>query len=126
MVLDGRFEQTHSEPDERSIQRHQVRQECIRKASDEPRERPNKIMTEIATQDTTAHLPGDVKSVRQAIYRGRRKTHPKLPKSREETHEVIDQYEAFSSQDKKMIYCYGKDILFNNMEKYQTKELNIF
>ena len=48
-------------------------------------------MTEIATQDTPAHLPGDIKSVRQAIHRGRRKTHPKSPKSREETHEALDQ-----------------------------------
>ena len=48
-VLDGRFEHNHSEPDERLIQRHKVRQECKRKASDEPGERPNKIiMTEIA------------------------------------------------------------------------------
>jgi hypothetical protein len=48
-VLDGRFEHNHSEPDERLIQRHKVRQECKRKASDEPGERSNKIiMTEIA------------------------------------------------------------------------------
>jgi hypothetical protein len=58
-----------------------------RKASDEPGERPNKIiMTEIAKQDTTDLLPGDVKSVRQGIYRRRRKTQPRLPKSREEMH----------------------------------------
>ena len=61
------FEDNHSE---RSIQRHKVCQECKRKASDEPGERPNKtIMTEIAKQDTADLLPGDVKSGRQAIYR---------------------------------------------------------
>ena len=61
MVLDGRFEHNHPELDERSIQRHKVRQECKGKASDEPGERPNKIiMTEIAKQDTTDLLPGDV------------------------------------------------------------------
>jgi hypothetical protein len=77
MVLDGRFDHNHSEPDERSIQRHKVRQECKRKASDEPGERPNKIIiTEI---DTTDLLPGDVKSVRQAIYR-RRKIGTKIAK----------------------------------------------
>jgi len=38
------------------------------------------IMTEIAKQDTTDLLPGDVKSIRQAIYRRRRKTQPKLAK----------------------------------------------
>ena len=68
MVLDGRFELNHSESDERSIQRHKVRQVCKRKASDEPRERPNKIiMTEMAKQDTPDLLTGDVKSVKQAI-----------------------------------------------------------
>ena len=60
------FEDNHSE---RSIQRHKVRQKRKRKASDEPGERPNKIiMTEIAKQDTADLLPGDVKSGRQAIY----------------------------------------------------------
>jgi len=49
MVLDSRFEHNHSGPDERSIQRHKVRQACTRLTSDEPGERPNKIfMTEIA------------------------------------------------------------------------------
>jgi hypothetical protein len=62
-------------------QKHKVRQECNRKASDELGERPNKIiMTEIAKQNTTVLLPGDVKSVRQALYRRLRKTQPKLPK----------------------------------------------
>ena len=65
MVLEGRFEHNHSEPDERSIQRHNVRHECKRVALDEPGERPNKIiMTEIAKQDTTDPLSSDVKSVR--------------------------------------------------------------
>ena len=69
MVLDGQFEHNHSEPDERSIQRHKVHQECKRKALDEHGERPNKIiMTDIVKQDTTDLLPGDVKSVRHAIY----------------------------------------------------------
>ena len=71
MVWDSRFKHNHSEPDERSIQRHKVRQEHKREASDEPGERPNKIiMTKIAKQDTTDLLPGDAKSVRQAIYTG--------------------------------------------------------
>ena len=104
-MLDGRFEHNNSETDERLIQRHKVRQECKCKASDEPGEKPNKIITtEIAKQDTTDLLPGDVKWVRQGIYRRWRKTQPRLPKSREETHEALDQYEAFSNQDEKMIY----------------------
>ena len=75
------------------------------KDSDEPGERPNKIsMTEMLKQDTPDLLTGDLKSVIQAIYRRRRKTQLKLPRSREETHDALDQYEAFSSQDEKMIY----------------------
>jgi hypothetical protein len=71
----------HSESDERWIQRHKVHQESKRKASVEPGERPNKIiMTEIAKQDTTDLLPGDVKSVRQGIYRRRRKNPTKIAK----------------------------------------------
>ena len=69
MVLGGRFEHNHSEPDERSIQRHKVRQECKRKDSDEPGERPNKIiMTEIAKQDKTDLLPGDVRLFGDGIF----------------------------------------------------------
>jgi hypothetical protein len=67
MIIDGRFEHNHAEPDDRTVQRLKVRQECKRKATDEPRERPNKIiMGEIATQDSTELVPEDVKSVRQA------------------------------------------------------------
>ena len=37
-------------------------------------------------------------------YTGDGKSEPKLPKSREETHGALDQYETFSCQDEKMIY----------------------
>jgi hypothetical protein len=104
MIIDGRFEHNHAEPEDRTVQRLKVRQECKRKATDEPGERHNKIiMGEIARQDSTELVPEDVKSVRQAIYRRRRKTQPKLPQSRDETHEALQQYDMFSSQDEKMI-----------------------
>jgi hypothetical protein len=108
MVLDGRFEHNHSEPDERSIQRHKVRQECKRKASDEPGERPNKIIiTEI---DTTDLLPGDVKSVR------------------EETHGALDQYETFFCQDEKMIYINSSEtnIVIFSTETNSTSKRSTF
>ena len=105
MIIDGRFEHNHAEPDDITAQRLKVRQECKRKATDEPGERPNKIiMGEIARQGSAELVPEDVKSVRQAIYRRRKKTQPKLPQSREETHEVLQQYDMFSSQDEKMIH----------------------
>ena len=55
-------------------------------------------MGEIARQDSTELVPEDVKSVRQAIYRRRRKTQPKLSQSRDETHEVLQQYDMFSRE----------------------------
>ena len=101
MVLDGRYSSINilSQMRDQFKDIKFVRQEYKSKASDEPGERSNKIiMTEIDKQDTTCLLPGDVKSVRHAIYKRRRKTQQKLPKSRAESHEALDQYDAFSSQ----------------------------
>ena len=61
-------------------------------------------MGEIARQDSTELVPEGVKSVRHAIYRRRRKAQLKLPQSREERHEVLQQYDMFSSQDEEMIH----------------------
>jgi hypothetical protein len=70
MVLGGRFEHNHSEPDERDIERQQIRQHCKRKAIEEPSERPSKlIIQEIEKNNSEEMLPKDIISVRQAIYR---------------------------------------------------------
>ena len=54
MIIDGRYEHNHGEPDDRTVQRLKVRQESKRKATDEAGERPNKIiMGEIARFDRT-------------------------------------------------------------------------
>ena len=80
VVLGGRFEHKHSEPDERDIERQQIRQNCKRKAIEEPSERPSKlIVQEIEKNNSEEMLPKDIISVRQAVYRQRRKTQPKLP-----------------------------------------------
>ena len=85
MVLEGRFEHNHSEPDERDIERQQIRQHCKRKAIEESSERPSKlIIQEIEKNNSEEMLPKDIISVRQAVYRQRRKTQPKLPTSRGE------------------------------------------
>ena len=79
----------------------------VKSANARPRMNWEKDRTRLLWQklrSRTVLLPGDVKSVRQAIYRRLRKMQPKLPKSREETCEALDQHEAFSSQDEKMIY----------------------
>lgn len=104
MVLDGRFEHSHEEPENRTIQRQKIRDSCKRKAEEEPGERPAKIiMSEIGKAESEELLPSDVKSVRQAIYRRRRKTQPKLPQSRDESHAVLEEYEVISSQNENMI-----------------------
>jgi hypothetical protein len=68
--LEGRFEHNHSEPDERDIERQEIRQHCKRKAIEESSERPSKlIIQEIEKNNSEEMLPKDIISVRQAIYR---------------------------------------------------------
>jgi hypothetical protein len=133
MIIDGRFDHNHAEPDNRTVQRLKVRQECKRKATDESGERPNKmIMGEIARQDSTELVPEDVKSVRQAIYRRRRKTQPKLPQTREETHEALQHYDMFSGQDEKMIHINNSEtniIMFStetNLKFVSEPDIHLF
>ena len=83
MILGGNFNHTHGEIDTRSVERQRIRQGCKRKATEEPSERPSKIINEIQKTNPAEILPQDITSVRQAIYRQRRKTKPKLPKSRD-------------------------------------------
>ena len=104
MILGGRFEHNHVEPDTRKLERQKVRQNCKRKAAEEPSERPSKlIVSEIEKNEVNELLPQDIKSVRQAIYRQRRKTQPKLPKSREETIQTLKEYEVLSNGEN-MVY----------------------
>jgi hypothetical protein len=44
IILDGRLEHDHAQPDRRNIERQRVRQACKRKAEDEPSERPSKLI----------------------------------------------------------------------------------
>ena len=89
-------------------------------------------MGEIARQDSTELVPEDVKSVRQAIYRKRRKTQPKLPQTREETHEALQQYDMFSSQDEKMIHINNSEtniIMFStetNLKFVSEPDIHLF
>ena len=125
MIIDGRYEHNHGEPDDRTVQRLNVRQECKRKATDEAGERPSKIiMGEIARHDSTELVPEDVKYVRQAIYRRRSKTQLKLPQSRGVTPEAIQQYDMFSSQDEKMIHISNSET--DNYEQCFTAVIQIY
>jgi hypothetical protein len=83
MILGGYFNHTYGEIDTRSVERQRIRQGCKRKATEEPSERPYKIIiNEIQKTNPAKILLQDITSVRQTIYRHRRKTQPKLPKSR--------------------------------------------
>lgn len=105
LILGGRLEHDHDEPKRRTIERQKVRHACKRKAEDEPFERPSKlIIKEIEKVGTDELVSQDITSVRQAMYRQRRKTQPKLPTSRMETIEMLKEYELKSSKGEDMIY----------------------
>ena len=105
IILDGRLEHDHAEPDRRNIERQRVRQACERKAEDEPSERPSKlIIKEIEKIGVNELVTQDITSVRQAMYRQRRKLQPKLPTSRTETIETLKEYEVKSSNGEDMVY----------------------
>ena len=105
IILDGRLEHDHAEPDRRNIKRQRVRQACNRKAEDEPSERPYKlIIKEIEKVGVNELVTQDITSVRQAMYRQRRKTQPNLPTSRTETIETLKEYEVKSSNGEDMVY----------------------
>ena len=44
IILDGKLEHHHTEPDRRNIKRQRLRQACKRKAEDKPSERPSKLI----------------------------------------------------------------------------------
>ena len=44
IVLGGRFDHCHEEPNQRNIEKQKVRTECKRKAEEEPCERPCKLI----------------------------------------------------------------------------------
>jgi hypothetical protein len=71
------------------------------------------------------------RSIRQAVYRRRRKTQPKLPKSREETHEVVQEYELKSSNNEDMIYTNDIDtkiIMFTteSNQRFLCQDVHLF
>jgi hypothetical protein len=89
IILDGRLEHDHAEPDRRNIERQRVRQACKRKTEDEHSERPSKLIKEIEKGGVNELVTQDITSVRQAMYRQRRKTQPTLPTLRTETIETL-------------------------------------
>lgn len=104
MILDGKMEHNHEADDDRKTERHKLRQECKRKAEEQPTERPKKIIiAETGKIGNHELIPEDVSAVRQAVYRVRRKSRPKLPKSRAETHESLADYSLDSTNGENML-----------------------
>lgn len=94
----------------RQTERQKIRENCKRKATEDMSERPSKvILKEIQNNDTGELIPQDLVSVRQAIYRVRRKTQPKLPTSKEETILTLNEYDLKSSNDENMIFLSNSD-----------------
>ena len=82
--------------------------------------------------ETDQLLPDDVANVRQSVYRARRKTQPKLPKSRQETHQALDEFSFQSTNGENMIYVNDPNsgiIMFTtktNLEYICQSEVDIF
>ena len=105
MILDGGLDHKHTEPEPRTMERQKISQACKRKAEDEPLERPSiLIIKEIEKVGVAELATQDIKSVRQAMYRQRRKSQPKLPTSRMETIETSKDYEVKSSNGENMVF----------------------
>ncbi|XP_071173818.1 uncharacterized protein [Mytilus edulis] len=82
---------THNhDTSDRDNERHLLRVRSKKKADDDIAQRPSKIIrTELQNMDEANLKSEDIGSVSKAIYRKRRKSHPALPKSREETHQSL-------------------------------------
>ena len=62
MVLGGRYDHCHEEPNQRNIEKQKVRTEYKWKAEEEPCERPCKLtIQEIEKQNLTEILPKDIR-----------------------------------------------------------------
>jgi hypothetical protein len=105
MVLDGRTDHNHEIEDNRKVQQSKLRQACQCKAVDDITERPQKlIIAECGKTENDTLVPEDISTIRQAVYRVRRRTQQKLPKSREETHVNLKDYEFNSTSGKRMMH----------------------
>ena len=83
-ILHGSTDHNH-DADIEKTQVQLLRQACKRKAEDDLTERPRKILiTEAGKTETDYVSQQSINKVRKAMWRQRRKTHPALPKTRQE------------------------------------------
>ena len=110
-ILNENIHHNHEEDSTRTTERQRLRQQCKRKATDDPYERPSKIiMKEISNeheQSESQLIPKDIVSVRMAMYRERRRSQPALPKSLEETLDILSSFTLTSCTGEKKDTCIG-------------------
>ena len=103
----------HDEGSQSDIQLQKLRQQCKRKATEDPFERQSKIIRkQVFEADGNGggeFLPSDIASARRAIYRKRRQNLPRLPQNRRETHQALADFTLKSNR--------GEDIILINDEE---------
>ena len=97
----------HQVKTDKEIAVTEFRKVCRKRGADDMFERPSKIMRlELRNNQNEIgyHIEAkDLECVRKAMYHERRKTVPKLPKTRQETHTCLDASELKSTRDEDMI-----------------------
>lgn len=97
----------HQVKTDKEIAVTEFRKVCRKRGADDMFERPSKIMRlELRNNQNEIgyHIEAkDLECVRKAMYHERRKTVPKLPKTRQETHTCFDASELKSTRDEDMI-----------------------
>jgi hypothetical protein len=89
-ILSGTLDHNHTTSD-RSLERKLVRNRVKLKATEDISSRPAKIIkNELFASNEENLKPSDITSLRQALYRERRKKFPKLPSSIEEVSDVLN------------------------------------
>lgn len=94
-IISGNFDHVHPAETTKNIQRQRLKQAVKRKATKDLCTKPSKIISReiLLSEDRCTDLePNDYKAVRQALYRERAKLRPKLPESRKDTFEKLEEY----------------------------------
>uniref|UniRef100_A0A8D9FI09 MULE transposase domain-containing protein n=1 Tax=Cacopsylla melanoneura TaxID=428564 RepID=A0A8D9FI09_9HEMI len=103
-------EHGHPALDDRELNVLDVRQKCIRKATEEIHIRPRTISSSVlATANITELKQHDLENFRQAMYRSRRKTLPPMPKSREESISQLTSTSTLTKADENFVHPFKAD-----------------
>ena len=104
------------------IQMQEVRNECKRKASNDIREKPRKIIRKEISSIENNEVIGsnDVSLIRKSMYYRHRKLLPTLPKSLEDTLNFVSNCDILTCQNDKITFVYKQDemIIVTYKKKY--------